>query len=73
MGEGRLHAQPGLLGRLDVEGGRRPAGEHTVALVVDDGTQVCAAYERAGFAVLRADWMPAQDVLDSVQEREGST
>ncbi|MEU5836928.1 hypothetical protein ABZ820_25105 [Streptomyces diacarni] len=52
---------------------RRLAREHTVAFVVDDDAQVCAAYERAGFAVLRADWMPGEDVLDNAQEREGRT
>ncbi|UNT00271.1 hypothetical protein MMF93_30260 [Streptomyces tubbatahanensis] len=52
---------------------RRLAREHTVALVVDDDAQVCAAYERAGFAVLRADWVPVENVLESAQEREGRT
>jgi hypothetical protein len=45
----------------------------TVALVVDDDPQVCDAYARAGFRVVRADWMPASPVLERAQEREGRT
>ncbi|MET9297101.1 hypothetical protein [Streptomyces sp. NPDC003077] len=69
------------------EGDRRPARvtklrlleqltqERSIALVVDDDEQVCAAYEHAGFRVLRADWMtePAVPVLEEVQEGEGRT
>ncbi|WP_206314823.1 hypothetical protein [Streptomyces coryli] len=49
------------------------AAERDVAAVVDDDEQVCAAYERAGFQVVRADWMPAAEVLHEVQEEEGRT
>ncbi|MTE22222.1 hypothetical protein F0L17_24600 [Streptomyces sp. TRM43335] len=74
-------------GRLMMRGGRdrRPARVtkpellralargRTVALVVDDDPLVCDAYERAGFPVVRADWMAARGVLAEVQEREGRT
>jgi hypothetical protein len=36
---------------------RRLARRRTVAVAVDDDVQVCDAYERAGFRVLRAGWM----------------
>jgi hypothetical protein len=36
---------------------RRLARRRTVAVAVDDDAQVCDAYERAGFRVLRAAWM----------------
>jgi phosphoglycolate phosphatase-like HAD superfamily hydrolase len=36
---------------------RRLARSRTVAVAVDDDAQVCDAYERAGFRVLRAGWM----------------
>ncbi len=56
---------------------RRLARGRTVAVVVDDDEQVCAAYERAGWRVLRATWMPAagdaQESLFRAQEVEGRT
>jgi hypothetical protein len=58
-------AKPGLLRRL--------AGGRPVAVVVDDDPQVCAAYEAAGYRVLRADWMTAGPALRSAQEAEGRT
>ena len=58
-------AKPGLLRRL--------AAGRPVAVVVDDDAQVCAAYEAAGYRVLRADWMPAGPALTSAQEAEGRT
>ena len=65
----------------------RLARTRTVAVAVDDDTQVCDAYEGAGFAVLRATWMltaprptgadgsPAdvRQVLHEVQEESGRT
>src|SRR4051812_13788831 len=63
------------------EGDRRPARMvkprllasvargRTVAVVVDDDEAVCTAYERDGWPVLRADWMPAGPELDEAQER----
>ncbi|MGP3977724.1 phosphatase domain-containing protein [Streptomyces sp. 8N114] len=81
----KAHGLP--IGRLlmRAEGDRRPARitklellqqlarERPVTLVVDDDEQVNAAYESAGFRVLRADWMTAPAVLEAVQEREGRT
>jgi hypothetical protein len=52
---------------------RRLAGDRVVAVVVDDDAQVCAAYEAAGFRVLRADWMASAPVLRVAQEVEGRT
>jgi phosphoglycolate phosphatase-like HAD superfamily hydrolase len=58
-------AKPGLLRRL--------AAGRPVAVVVDDDAQVCAAYEAAGYRVLRADWMAAAPALERAQEDEGRT
>ncbi|MFI8849071.1 hypothetical protein [Streptomyces sp. 891-h] len=52
---------------------QRLARDRAVALVVDDDEQVNAAYEGAGFRVVRADWMTAPAVLEAAQEREGRT
>ncbi|WP_049577493.1 nucleotidase [Streptomyces sp. SBT349] len=53
---------------------RRLAAGRTVAVVVDDDLQVCAAYRRAGFHVVHAGWMAeARAVLEEAQEREGGT
>ncbi|MEU8353225.1 MULTISPECIES: hypothetical protein [unclassified Streptomyces] len=53
---------------------RELAAGREVALVADDDEQVCAAYEAAGFRVVRADWMAqAPPVLEQVQEDEGRT
>ena len=45
----------------------------TVAVVVDDDVQVCDAYERDGWRVMRATWMTQQPVLQEAQEDEGRT
>jgi phosphoglycolate phosphatase-like HAD superfamily hydrolase len=81
-------AQHGLPeGRLSMRrsGDRRPARlakpqllrslarGRTVAVVVDDDAQVCAAYEEAGWPVLRATWMSAEPVLEQAQETDGRT
>lgn len=50
---------------------RRLARGRTVALVVDDDAQVCAAYEQAGWRVLHATWMSAERSLFEAQELEG--
>jgi phosphoglycolate phosphatase-like HAD superfamily hydrolase len=52
---------------------RSLAEGRTVAVVVDDDAQVCAAYERAGYRVLRADWMAASPALEAAQEDDGRT
>lgn len=52
---------------------RRLAHGLPVAVVVDDDEQVCDAYERAGFPVLRARWAAEAPDLHDVQEREGRT
>lgn len=51
---------------------RRLARERAVEVVVDDDVRVCQAYESAGFAVVRADWMASAPLLDQAQE-EGHT
>lgn len=58
-------AKPQLLGEL--------ARGRVVAVVVDDDSQVCQAYERAGYRVLRAAWMTAEPALVEAQEQEGRT
>lgn len=50
---------------------RELARGRVVAVVVDDDRQVCDAYEKAGWRVLRASWMSAQPTLFEVQERAG--
>ena len=52
---------------------RRLARGRTVAVVVDDDEQVCDAYEREGWRVLRATWMESAPVLEQAQESEGRT
>jgi phosphoglycolate phosphatase-like HAD superfamily hydrolase len=49
------------------------AAGHTVAVVVDDDPQVCAAMRDRGWPVLEADWVPRPRVLDRAQERQGGT
>jgi phosphoglycolate phosphatase-like HAD superfamily hydrolase len=81
-------AQQGLPeGRLSMRrhGDRRPARmakpqllrslarDRTVAVVVDDDEQVCDAYEKAGWRVLRARWMDGAPLLEQAQEEEGRT
>jgi thiamine monophosphate synthase len=75
--EGRL--------RMRRDGDRRPARlskpqllrslarGRTVAVVVDDDAQVCAAYREAGWRVLQADWMTAGPALEQAQEQDGRT
>jgi hypothetical protein len=67
------------------EGDRRPArqvkprllrslaADRQVAVVVDDDVAVCAALEKDGWRVLRADWMPQTPTLRRAQESEGAT
>jgi hypothetical protein len=52
---------------------RRLARDRVVAVVVDDDLQVCQAYEKAGFTVLRATWMGEEPTLEQAQESEGRT
>jgi phosphoglycolate phosphatase-like HAD superfamily hydrolase len=52
---------------------RRLARDRTVAVVVDDDEQVCDAYEREGWTVLRARWQSTPPVLEQAQESEGRT
>lgn len=59
------------LGRL-----RTLAEERRVAVLVDDDVRVCAAAEKAGYAVMRADWgldPEIQPTLFEAQEMEGRT
>jgi phosphoglycolate phosphatase-like HAD superfamily hydrolase len=52
---------------------RALARGRTVAVVVDDDEQVCDAYERAGFRVLRARWAADAPVLHEAQDADGRT
>ena len=58
--------KPALLRELEAEGRR-------VGVVVDDDPAVCDALERAGWPVLRAEWMTRPDTLDEAQEQAGRT
>jgi len=58
--------KPALLRELVAEG-------REVAVVVDDDPKVCDALERAGWPVLRADWMTRPDALEDAQEDAGRT
>ena len=52
---------------------RRLARDRVVAVVVDDDDAVCAAYERAGWPVLRAGWAADSPALEQAQEVDGRT
>jgi phosphoglycolate phosphatase-like HAD superfamily hydrolase len=52
---------------------RELARGRVVAVVVDDDEQVCDAYERDGWRVLRARWMTDSATLFDAQEVEGRT
>jgi hypothetical protein len=52
---------------------RRLSRDRVVAVVVDDDEQVCAAYEQAGWPVLRAGWMDTAPLLLEAQESDGRT
>ena len=58
-------AKPELLARI--------ARGRVVAVVVDDDEQVCDAYERAGWTVLRARWAVDSPTLIEAQEDAGRT
>lgn len=58
-------AKPSLLRTLS-------AGR-TVAVVVDDDPDVCAALTKQGWPVLVADWMTPPETLHTAQERLGRT
>jgi hypothetical protein len=45
----------------------------TIAIIVDDDEQVCDAYEREGWPVLRATWAAESALLQEAQEEEGRT
>jgi hypothetical protein len=52
---------------------RELARGRTVAVVVDDDEQVCDAYERDRWRVVRATWMAGSPVLQEAQQDEGRT
>jgi phosphoglycolate phosphatase-like HAD superfamily hydrolase len=52
---------------------RELAGQREIRMVVDDDELVCAAAERAGFRVVRANWASTSQALKDAQEREGRT
>ena len=58
-------AKPELLAEL--------ARDRVVAVVVDDDLEVCDAYERAGWTVLRATWATPSETLTQAQEDAGRT
>ncbi|MFJ2645450.1 hypothetical protein ACIO1C_01725 [Streptomyces sp. NPDC087420] len=52
---------------------REVSRQREVRVLVDDDELVCAAAERAGFRVVRADWASTSQALKDGQEREGRT
>ena len=52
---------------------RRLARGRTVAIVLDDDAEVCAALRADGWPVEQATWMPSSRTLRSAQEKEGRT
>jgi hypothetical protein len=55
---------------------RTLAQERAIAVLVDDDVKVCAAAEKAGYPVMRADWgldAETQPTLFEAQEKEGRT
>lgn len=58
---------------VKVEALRRLSRDRTVAVLVDDDPLVLDAARAAGFDVLPADWMPAEEALRKAQEEEGET
>ena len=52
---------------------RELARGRVVAVVVDDDQEVCDAYEKAGWTVLRATWASRSPALQRAQEDEGRT
>ena len=52
---------------------RRVARRRSVAVVIDDDPEVCAALRAAGWPVEQADWVPHSKTLLAAQEREGRT
>lgn len=75
--EGELHMRrngdrrPARHAKLEVL--KRLGREREVRMLVDDDVLVCEAAERAGFAVVRADWGAVPPALVDAQEREGRT
>jgi hypothetical protein len=52
---------------------RQLVSGRVLAVVVDDDLEVCAAYEDAGWTVLRALWASRSPALEVAQEVEGRT
>ncbi|MEU9572598.1 HAD family acid phosphatase [Streptomyces massasporeus] len=52
---------------------RRLARTREVRVLVDDDELVCADARRAGFTVVRADWVTRSAEMKAAQEREGRT
>ena len=52
---------------------RRIAAGATIAVVVDDDPDVCAALTAAGWPVEQATWMARPAALHAAQERDGRT
>ncbi|MEU2537812.1 LNS2 domain-containing protein [Streptomyces iakyrus] len=75
--EGRVHMRrdadrrPARFTKLEIL--RRLARTREVRVLVDDDELVCADARRAGFTVVRADWVTRSAELKAAQEREGRT
>ncbi|MFI5734596.1 HAD family acid phosphatase [Kribbella sp. NPDC051587] len=66
--------RPGAQMKLDRL--KKLSEDRPVAVLVDDDIKVCAAAEKAGYTVMRADWgldAETQPTLFEAQEKEGRT
>lgn len=77
MPEGRLvlrpqgDHRPAMLVKVEIL--KRLSAEQEVTVLVDDDPLVLEAARAAGFDVLPADWMPAEESLRAAQEVDGET
>lgn len=73
----RPEGDRGPSARFKVRALQRLARQRTVAIVIDDDTQVIAAMRDAGYATLHADWelrdVAEQQALTEAQDVEGRT
>jgi hypothetical protein len=63
--------RPARIAKVELIG--QLARGRTVAVVLDDDPEVCAALRAAGWPVEQADWVPHSRTLRAAQEREGRT
>ncbi|MCK8433127.1 hypothetical protein G3I77_08740 [Streptomyces sp. D2-8] len=70
-GGGRGDRRPARFTKLEIL--RRLARTREIRVLVDDDELVCEDARRAGFTVVRADWVTRSAEMKAAQEREGRT